>query len=217
MTDEIGSPIHPEYLTTANICSQLAREKTKLGINKPIINAEVQTRIIERQILQFSKKRSLISRNGRVDVEVVEGCGMIQKPRIVVEAKGFLQFKQNGDIYKGSFDEISKDIYRNKQIVSACIAQNTGPICAASTFFVKDQNSLTEGQGSAFLELIKQKLLALKPTDISYTFDVELKTMTCSNLYSDTHIPGVSIDGEMPEEELNPPSHIICGVIYMHS
>jgi hypothetical protein len=217
MTDEIGSEIHPEYLTTANICFKLAEKKGLFSIKKPIIKAEVQTRIIERQIQEFSKKRAIISRNGRVDIEVVDASSLFEKPRIIIEAKGFIKIKKDGGLYKASFDELKKDTDRNKEIIDACITYNAGPIFTASTFYVNDENSMTEGTARKEKAKIEKALQSIKPNNIKFNFGVKLKTMACSTLYPDSHIPEISVDGESPEEVSNPPKHIICGIIYMHS
>jgi hypothetical protein len=168
LTNERGDSPKPEYLTTACVCMALGDfvERSRLE-NRVKIHAEELTKDIwgrerahallslrnaskakRRKLIAWREQRVNSGRKGNVDIMLVHG-GAMDKPFAVIENKGTLTFRQDGQLGAGSEAEIRKDLLRNLDFFTRR-GPTGGVEYAALTGFLRDENSHLREHGRAF-------------------------------------------------------------------
>jgi len=216
LTDQRDENIRPEYLTTAAICDAFSCfivEEEFAG--RLVVRSEEMTRRIESKSFLFeffSRKNgrrgrpdSLI-RKGNVDISLATRESGLESTFGVIENKGFLSFRQDGELYKGSRRELEKDLRRNAEFVGDSVG-DSGIEYSAFTFYMRDSASVLKADSKKFcnakkfyFESVAKELLGSSSHALLL---VEVNTLDENLFCSDDEANEVSEDGS--------PSYVSAG------
>jgi hypothetical protein len=236
LTGERREDPTPEYLTTASVCISLGdfvaelRATGQLKIHAEEMTKDVWARERAHSLLRqrnarkckqvkmraWRKRRVNSTRNGNVDITLMHGSSF-EKPFAVIENKGVLSFRNDGELGAGSDAEVRKDLIRNREFFTA--QGSTGGVeYTAFTFFLRDNESCLRDQGLAFCKAKKayfegylQKLNLpsyLRTQVLVDTFD--------DDLYEDDSAAEKPDECGAPAIDMHPPWHLAYGIISMY-
>ena len=225
---------HPEYLTTSSIAFTLAEIGFQNHENPFTVKCEENTRRVwngslvswlvrtSRSTTKNPFKKSLLKnrqrdskeRPGNIDITLLKPDGF---PFAIIETKGMLSFKQDGELYVASVSEVKKDLVRNAEYILNT-GRRQGVQYSAFTFYAKDPSSVLQADARGFIQKMERyfhKFVGNLKLHPSVKVHVHIGTFD-SHLYA-TREDAMELDQHgAPAQDMQPAWHTIFGVISLY-